>query len=350
MVYGGALPSGFVLREVGRGSETPTAQLRPAGSLHSAGRVNVVREDRKEATLAGSGQSLAGGGPDPFGYVYRDSHEPDGPAYAWVEIAPPAGGNGTPLGMTGIDDGYFWPLLLPFNSRYYGADYGRLAIGSNGVLYFQDAYLGFYNAPIPGPSGYGVDTFIAPFWDDLVVYPGDVYYRAQDETLIIEYYQVRQYGTSGDYGSWEAILFENGNILFQYQDVTIGGYGDYGASATVGIQGNTTTGLQYSYNTGALSNNLAICYAYPGLSPDCSLDVPWLSENPSAGTVTADGGTQPIQVTFDTTGLTQPGAYYATLLVDSADPLHPITSIPVTMTVQAWGLPIYLPLIQKDSQ
>jgi hypothetical protein len=64
----------------------------------------------------------------------------------------------------------------------------------------------------------------------------------------------------------------------------------------------------------------------------------------------ADGGTQGVKVTFDTTGLKQAGVYYAVLKVNSGDPLHPLTSIPITMTVQGAALPTYLPLIQKKGQ
>jgi uncharacterized repeat protein (TIGR01451 family) len=41
---------------------------------------------------------------------------------------------------------------------------------------------------------------------------------------------------------------------------------DFGASATVGIQNSPTQGIQYSYNTPALSNELAILFLPPGQS------------------------------------------------------------------------------------
>ena len=53
-----------------------------------------------------------------------------------------------------------------------------------------------------------------------------------------------------------------GPILYQYQDVDFGNASyDWGVSATVGVEwygGNTTWGLQYSYNTASIYNSMAI--------------------------------------------------------------------------------------------
>jgi uncharacterized repeat protein (TIGR01451 family) len=61
-------------------------------------------------------------------------------------------------------------------------------------------------------------------------------------------------------------------------------------------------------------------------------DAPWLSVEPISGTVGAYGS-QVLSVTFDATGL-QPGDYTTELVLLSNDPLTPLVSLPVTMTVQ----------------
>jgi YVTN family beta-propeller protein len=58
---------------------------------------------------------------------------------------------------------------------------------------------------------------------------------------------------------------------------------------------------------------------------------PWLSTEPVSGTVTSNSST-PVQVTFDATGL-QPRDYTTTISILSNDPIKPLTSVPVTMTV-----------------
>ncbi len=336
----GASASGFSLIEAEDGF-APTQPLS-GGQRHTYGQVCVVSEDKESAPKLADTPAfpLASGGPDPFGYTYRDSTELGGPPYRWIEIAPPAGGSGTEIsGLTGVDDGYFWPLSLPFSFNFYGTDYTELAVATNGTLYFEDAYLGLGNTSIPRSNGYGVQKFIAHLWDDLVVQPGAVYYQDLGSMFIIEYYQVSGCCLSPDSATWQAILFQNGNILFQYRDVILGDPRDNGGSATIGIQGDTATGLQYSHNTSALSDGLAICFAYPGQPPDCSLDVPWLSEDPSSGSLIADSA-QMIDVAFDTSvpEVAQFGEYYATLTVQTDDPVTPWFQIPVTLIVTRYGV------------
>jgi subtilisin family serine protease len=328
----GVAPLTFEITETNRAlsGASLSAQPEPSGRAHV---VQKNKEDRPDAKPPGL-RPMAAGGPDLFGYTFTDSDEAGGPRYEWVEIASPAGGAGIEIPLTGVDDGYYWPLALPFSFNFYGTDYTSLAVASNGTLYFEDGYIGYGNGPIPGPSGYGVDRFIAHFWDDLVIYPGAVYYLVEADRVIIEYYQVSGFGGSG-WGTWQVILFANGNLLFQYQDVTFDGYRDYGRWATVGIQGDTLTGLQYSYAAPALSEGLAICFAYPGQPADCSIysDVPWLSENPPSGILLPDESL-PVEVIIDAGDLA-PGVYSPTLVILSNDPHQGQVSVPVTVTVDA---------------
>jgi hypothetical protein len=177
-----------------------------------------------------------------------------------------------------------------------------------------------------------MDRFIAHLWDDLVISPGAVYYQVEADRVIIEYYRVSGF-FSPDSGTWQVILFADGSILVQYQDVTFGDDRDYGASATVGIQGDGLTGLEYAYDTPALSAGLAVCFAYPGQPADCSTyrDVPWLSEDPASGLL-PPGEALPVRVAFDAGDLA-PGVYSATLVVLSNDPYQGWLGVPVTLTV-----------------
>jgi subtilisin family serine protease len=97
---------------------------------------------------------------------------------------------------------------------------------------------------------------------------------------------------------------------------------------------------------------IRVAWQYVGLDGDSfgldnievsgELDVPWLSEDPMAGTVPA-GGSLPITVTFDATGL-DTGDYLAALRVHLVG--APNLDVPVTLhVVELWKL--YLPLIAK---
>ena len=298
-----------------------------------AGQVTAVAESKGMADEQGGGLLPEDtGGPDPFGYTYKDSDEPGGPMFDWIEIS----GTGQNLGLT--DDSHIFPLNLPFPFNFYGVDYNQIAVGSNGSVYFVDSYLGLGNVCLPGDGGYGVWDFIVGMWDDLnpgaggAVYYEALNYKGQD-IAVVEWYQVPHFGTTDDM-TYEIILFPNGSILIQYLDPS----NEAGSGATVGIQGyweNPSYYLEYSCNAAALDYNLAICFAYPG-SPGCIFgqDVPWVWEEPVSGTVPALS-TGEVAVTV-TSYLTDPlplGTYTATLLVSGNDPVKGSENVPVIMHI-----------------
>jgi len=187
-------------------------------------------------------------------------------SYSFEDIS----ATGTNLNLA--DDSYS-RFSIPFTFTFYCDDYSTVCVGSNGTIYFEDNYLGLANTPIPDTNGYGVNTFIAPFWDDLNPSAGGaVYYEvrgtAPNRMLIVQWHQVSRFGTVGA-GTFQAILYEGSNdILFQYQDVNFGDIlFDNGNSATVGLQRDTSNGYQYSYNTASLSDGLALRFELPSDDP-----------------------------------------------------------------------------------
>ena len=73
-------------------------------------------------------------------------------------------------------------------------------------------------------------------------------------------------------------------------------------------------------------------------------DIPWLSEDPTAGVVFADGGSVDVTLTFDSTGL-EWGDYFGALRVDNAP--DPKFTIPVQLRVLPFNM-MYLPLILRN--
>lgn len=61
-------------------------------------------------------------------------------------------------------------------------------------------------------------------------------------------------------------------------------------------------------------------------------DLPWLAADPLAGTV-APGGSQPVEVSFDSAGMVDGDVRSAYLCLDSNDPDRPRVEVPVTLTV-----------------
>ncbi len=294
-------------------------------------------------------QTHAFGGPDPYGYVYLDSSEPRGPTFDWIEISE----TGQDLNL--YDNSYTFPLDLPFSFNFYGTSYDQIAVSSEGTVYFVDAYLGFTNECIPATPYYSVRDLIAGYWDNLDVgWKGSVYYQSLQyhgyEVAVIEWDDVPHDDTS-DGATFEIVLFPDGSILLQYQDAEFGdGLYDWGQSATVGIQALNTDPeyyLEYSCNTTALTNSLAICFEFPDGIPACTDwwgDVPWLTFSPAEGQVPADGEAS-LVLTIDTTAL-EPGVQRALIGITSNDAHRRLVFVPVTLIV---GLEpqIWLPLLPR---
>jgi len=107
----------------------------------------------------------------------------------------------------------------------------------------------------------------------------------------------------------------------------------------VSILGQTTTGNAMQYTPAGGWANLVdvgpqgLPFIVEGNPAICGnlADVPWLSANPTAGSVPA-GGSQPVDVTFDSTGLAV-GLYTANVCLFSNDPVEPVVAVPVTLEV-----------------
>jgi len=194
------------------------------------------------------------GGPDTYGYVYRDTAS--GITYSWNDISV----SGTSVGAHG-DDGDFGPYNFGFTFTYYGNDYTQFYICNNGYISFNNV-CGYNNADIP-TSG-TPENYIAPFWDDLYT-AGEIRYlsegSAPNRTMTISWNGINHINAQSGTATFQVILYETSNkIKFQYQDVDFGNATyDGGASATVGIENSAGSyGLKFSYNTSSLSASYAI--------------------------------------------------------------------------------------------
>ncbi len=288
-----------------------TRSTRTPRPLHPS---KTFREQKGLPEPKGNPQTRGAGGPDAFGYQWRDSHEPDGPTFAWVDIS----SVGTPLGLADDGDAV---VDLPWGFPFYGNTFSSVRVSSNGYLTFGTEGTDYTNDPIP--DGTDPNALIAPFWDDLNPSSGGevyTYYDASSDRFIVEWYQVPHYGASAPY-TFEAILYPNGRIVFQYLDLQ----GDL-TSATVGIENAAgDDGLQVVYNAAYLENNLAVEIWYQTL---------WLRFSPGSGTL-QPGETLPVRVVMDASELDE-GTYRDTLYVHSNDPDESVAAVPVTLIVQNW--------------
>jgi hypothetical protein len=277
-----------------------------------------------------------GGGPDAYGYTWIAS------TYHWIDAT-----GGAALGLP--DDGEA-TVTSTFPLPIYDHTATVLNIGNNGGVLVNAASgdVGYINTALASAPNY----FLAPFWDDIDSETGNVYWKvigtAPRRQAIVEWFNRPHYYDVGS-ATFEMVLYENGNILYQYQDVDFG-YPAYnnGAGATIGIRGNSAANsLEYSFNTASVQAGRAICFVRPGNSQCDASDIPWISES-ITGTVGLPG-TPPtgrrITVTFNASRVTAPGVYTARLLITHNSP-QPVISIPVTLTVTP-AFSLYLPLVRR---
>lgn len=194
---------------------------------------------------------VATGGPDLYGYTYEDSRAGTCD-YRWIE---PAGIEATLAG----DDGTI-SVPIGFAFPFYGRSYTQLGLDSNGVLLLGDAASDWVNVPL-GPDG--PSPRVAPFWDDLQL--ESVFYqvvgRAPERMMVVTFHARQAEGAALRF---QALLGEDGKVVFQYQSLL--GAGSDGSGATVGIQGSHA-GLGYLFNgyprENRLHEGLAVCFAPP---------------------------------------------------------------------------------------
>ncbi len=178
-------------------------------------------------------------GVDNFGYQYLSTQDGDAVTYDWIEIST----TGTSLGLLDDDSA---TITLPFVFKLYNDTTSRIIVQSNGGVTFRNVMLSYHNNALPDTNG----TMIAVYWSDQNPSShGDVYWQAfGDSMVVIEWYEVPEYGDSVNYNTYEAVVYQDGKIKLQYN--TIGAYGD----ETVGIQSKDAYSegngwyIQYVYN------------------------------------------------------------------------------------------------------
>jgi len=192
---------------------------------------------------------------------------PSKPTYSWITQT----SNEVPITPNGgtLDDGYWGPITIGFDFNYYGQTYDELYINTNGFISFGTGSTDLSNDPIPATGT--PNNIIALFWDDLRYFDGTthIYYGGSSSALVITYKDICHYSSTYNPSSnivAQVILYADGKILMQYQDVV--GSMTSTHSATIGIENSDgSKGIQYHYNgiggpvgTGAKDGGVAIMF------------------------------------------------------------------------------------------
>ena len=283
--------------------------------ISNNGEANLIYSIEKSYVGYSDETSRGQGGPDNFGYQWFDSDEPNGPQYNWRDIA----GLATEVTFSGNNTG---TDLMPigFDFYFYGTYYSEFRINPNGWIGFDDDNEEVNNLSLPHP--WAPQPAILPFWDDLdPLTGGSVYYYGNADSLIVWFNDVVH--TAGNYSGtydFQLLLYTNGDILFQYRDMT----GDTN-SATIGIQDDDANdALQVTYNGNFVQNQFAVMI---------KKIVDWVQIDPTYGYI-EQGQTDEISIEVSAEELI-PDNFTCYLIITTNDVGNPVVSVPINLYVTA---------------
>ncbi len=203
-------------------------------------------------------------GPDDFGYF--------GVTDSDMSICADISSSGTLISTMGDETSQ--EVNLGFNFTFYGQSYSSAWVNSNGFLTFSE-FSGFSTSNSTLPTSTINQTLVSPFWDDLdATISGDVegvFYTTRtagsQQLFQVQYKIVPYYSLTEPTGIFDfSVILEESTrrIHFCYVDTSVSiAANDLGASATSGIQQDSTVGLQYSYNEAKLTDGLHIWFVAP---------------------------------------------------------------------------------------
>ncbi len=156
-----------------------------------------------------------------FMYSYQTTRDEDAPKYEWIDITE----EGTIVPQSWFDDNQqFWRAVeLPFEFKFYNQPTNKIWFSWQGLITTSTPMI---NPPwiLPGdfPSTLEPNNIIAPYFG-LHKYnrPGvensGVFYKVYNDKVVVMWSNLfDMYGLGNDY-SFEAIIFQNGIIKFQYK-------------------------------------------------------------------------------------------------------------------------------------
>ncbi len=264
------------------------------------------------------------GGPDSFGYTWKDNAEADGPEFNWVDHE--ADGHAVTFAHHDscsalIDPGMFVHL--------YGRRCNDFRISPNGYIAFSDGDAYPNNTELPSASA--PEFIVAGWWDNLKPEPNTAGYcwwwSDGSDSLVVTWQDVPHYNPFSHGGpfTFQIIMHRLGEITLQVLNTDSEIY-DEGDSGTIGIQGTTTEGLTLLYNESIADRE-----------PWCATLTPpgWVSLPIDAEGILWDGESTTLPLTFTSSPgfLVPDGEYNMSLVISINSTEQPNIVVPLSMNV-----------------
>jgi hypothetical protein len=264
------------------------------------------------------------GGPDAFGYIWKDNTEDGGPVYNWLSPD-------QRMPITFVDhDTMSESLPLGYLQYLYGASFDQVRVSPNGFIVFGAQSAGSGNIELPALAAPA--HMVAAWWDDLKPDPNNPmavwYWTNQQDSLIVGWDMVPHFNPfiSGGPIKAQIVMKANGEVTIQIGHVG-GGIYPYNQSGTCGLQGQAgVEGFTFIHDQ------------------DVSASIPWAVRltppawvetlGPTNGLV-AGGDSTYVHFQFTTVpGFPLPNGVYSTGLLLTCNDLDNMqVTIPVSMEV-----------------
>ncbi len=228
----------------------------------------------------------ASSAPDAYGYTWKNSSDPAGPVYNWIDIT---NWPGTTF-VTGLADDNIvgpFPLVVPFHFYWY--DPNNFYIGSNGYIEFDKSATAA--SPFPTiPNSGGLQDYLGAMTSDLtftndigeVVAGSKCMYWQNADTLIVTWDSVGFWAqTAPGYqglNSFQLILNNtDSTITYQYNTQTGTSFGT-ASFMTIGVESKAGS-IGLPYEQGGLINDFypaagtAVRFYHPGVDTAAINDV-----------------------------------------------------------------------------
>lgn len=253
-----------------------------------------------------------------FTYYTQTSDDVDGPVYSWDDIRKTGVHFESESWADGNDPVLWQRVDLPYELTFYNQKTSSIWISWEGLITLSEPTINavmLWPSPIPSPDE--PNNIIAPYFaqqnTDINSFGEDAgtFYKIYDDRVVVMWAEQYDGFGMGDNYNFEAIIYKNGNIKFQYKT------GNFSMTSfgVIGIENaNGSEGVQLAYMQNFIKNGLAISFT------------------PAEKEVIAAGESKEFNIAIDA-ALLNKGVYEGNFRFFNNTPTNGEVKVPVTLTV-----------------